>query len=263
MLTVKNLPFNNVVATGVASLELPIGMTYNKIIFKMTGTTFARSHITRVVAKLNGKIFYDIDATNLQVLNAYKEGASDVDYFVLDFSEKTAKTVGGMMSGVIGTGAGVNSFILELTIAGATAPILESWSVVSDPTPLFLLCGLIQHTATFSAAGEFPIVLPHGAESQHLVKRVYFFHSNLTALEVKKNGVVIFESMDVDTNAYIQTDYGKTPASGLFVVDYTANNNLKEVLDIGTAQSMQYNVTVSAADTVKVYSEIIGTLNSI
>ena len=263
MLTIKNLPFLNVVGSGVASLELPVGMTYNKLIFKMSGTTFARTHITRVVCKLNGKIFYDIDATRLQLINSYKEGASDTAYFVIDFTEKEAKTVGGMQAGGIGTATGVTSFIIEITIAGATAPVLESWSMISEPMPLTLITGLLHHTATFSAAGTFPIVLPHGRESEHLIKRVFFFHSLLTEVLVKKNGVVIYDALDEDTAAFISKDFQKTPAANMFVVDYIGNNNMKETLDISTAQSMQYDITVSGADTINVYSEILGTLTTI
>ena len=263
MLTIKNLPFLNVVASGVASLELPVGMTYNKIFFKMSGTTFARSHITRCVCKLNGKIFYDVSATRLQSINTYKNGKSDTSFFVIDFTEKEAKTIGGMQAGGIGTGEGVTNFIVELTISGATAPAIESWSMISEPMPLTLITALIHHTATFSAAGTFPIVLPHGPESKHLVKRVFFFHSNMTKVLVKKNGIIIYEALDTDTLAYIEQDFGKTPAAGMMVVDYINNDNLKEILDISTAQSMQYDITVSAADTVHVYSEILATLDSI
>ena len=135
--------------------------------------------------------------------------------------------------------------------------------MISEPLPLTLITALLHHTATFSAAGTFPIVLPHGKESQHLVKRVYFFHSNMTKVLVKKNGVVIYESLDNDTVDYIAEDFGKVPAAGLVVVDYVNNNNLKETLDISTAQSMQYDITVSASDTINVYSEVIATLGSI
>lgn len=263
MLTIKNLPFLGVVADGVASLELPPGMTYNRIYLKLGGTTFAKSNISRVVLKMNGKIFYDISGTNLDLLNDYKGMGLGDDYLCIDFIEDKAKTVGGQYIGAIGTLEGVTSFVMEITIAGATAPTLESWSEVSSPMPLGLISSLISHTATYAAAGEFPLVLPHGREAGLLIQRVLFYHSNMTELEVKKNGVIIFESMPTAVNSQIQTCYGRTPQTGLYVYDTIINNDIKQVLDTSNAQSLSYNVTVSAADTITVLTEAIADLGKI
>jgi Viral coat protein P2 N-terminal domain len=56
MLLVKNVPFTNVVGTGTATVNLPVGMSYNKIILALGGTTFTKSMITGIRVKLNGKI---------------------------------------------------------------------------------------------------------------------------------------------------------------------------------------------------------------
>jgi len=263
MLFTKNLPFLNVVADGVASLELPIGMTYNRIYLKLGGTTFAKSNISRIVMKINGKIFYDISGTNLDKLNDYKLFGLGAGYLCVDLTEANAKTIGGQYIGAIGTMQGVTSFVMEVTIAGATAPSLESWSEISSPMPLGLISSIISHTATFSAAGEFPVVLPHGKDAGLLIQRVHFFHSNMTELEVKKNGVVIFESMPTAVNDEIQTSYGRDPQAGLYVFDPIINNDVQQVLDTSTAQSLSYNITVSAADTVTILTEAIADLGRI
>jgi hypothetical protein len=263
MLTIKNLPFLGVVGDGVASLELPIGMTYNRIYLKLGGTTFAKSNISRIVLKINGKIFFDISGTNLDLLNDYKGMGLGADYLCLDFIEAKAKTVGGQYIGAIGTLEGVTSFIMEVTISGATAPTLESWSEVSSPAPMGLISTLISHTATYAAAGEFPLVLPHGKEAGLLIQRVLFYHTNMTELEVKKNGVVIFESMPIAVNSQIQTGYGRTPQAGLYVYDTIINNDVFQVLDTTNAQSLSYNITVSASDTITVLTEAIADLSKI
>jgi len=263
MITVKNLPFLGVADDGVASLELPVGMTYNRIYVKLGGTTFAKSNISRIVLKMNGKIFYDISGANLALLNSYKDMNMGTNFFCIDFIEDKAKTVGGQYIGAIGTLDGVTSFIMEITISGATDPTLESWSEVSSPMPLKLISSLISHTATYAAAGEFPLVLPHGKEAGLLIQRVLFFHSNMTELEVKKNGVIIFESMPTAVNSQIQTCYGRVPQTGLYVFDTIINNDVKQVLDTSNAQSLSYNITVSASDTVTVLTEAIADLSKI
>ena len=263
MITPKNPPFLNVVADGVASMELPIGMTYNRIYLKLGGTTFTKAMITRITLKMNGKIFYDISGTNLDLLNDYKGLGLGASFLCIDFIEDKAKTTGGQYIGAIGTLSGVTSLVMEVTIAGATAPTLESWSEVSAPMPLGLLSCLISHVATFAAAGEFPVILPHGASAGLLIQRVHFFHTYMTELEIKKNGVIIFENMPDAVNDEIQLSYGRTPQSGLFIYDAIINNDIQQVLDTSSAQSLSYNVTVTEADTLTILTEAIADISKI
>lgn len=256
----KNLPFFNVVASGVASLELELGMTYNRIILELGGTTFTKAMITDIKAKLNGKTFYNITGSRLDDVNEYRGLASDASYLTIDFVEPFAKTIGGMYGGGIGTAQGVSSFTLEVTIAGATAPTLASYSMLSAPKPLGLIMGMVHHPVTFSAAGKYPITLPYGPSAMHLIKRVHFFHTNMTQLEVKKNGVEIFEEITIAVNEFIQGEYEKVPQSGLYVYDPIVNNDLSRVVNTANATSLQFNPTVSAADTINVYAELIGLL---
>lgn len=262
MLFPKMLPFTNVVADGVASLELPIGMTYHRIILELGGTTFTKAMITNIKAKLNGKTFYEIPGTELDEINQYKGLTAAATFLTIDFTEPFAKTVGGMGGGAIGTASGVRSFTLEVTIAGATAPTLQSWAMQSEPMPLGLIMGLVHHPVTFSAGGTFPIVLPHGKEAGHLIKRVHFFHANMTALEVKKNGLVIFDEMALDIAEFIGEEYGQTWQAGLYVYDPILTRDVKRVVNTSNAQDLRFNVTVSAADTINVYAEYIGRLEN-
>ena len=262
MLFPKNLPFLDVGYNALDVQADPEGLPYNRIYLKLGGT-FTKAMATRIVLKINGKIFYDVSGTNLDLMNDYKGMGLGTDYLCIDFTEEMAKTVGGQYIGAIGTLQGVTSFVMEVTIAGATSPTLESWSEISAPMPLGLLSTLISHTVTFSAAGEFPVVLPHGRDAGLLIQRVHFFHSNMTELEVKKNGVVIFESMPTAVNSQIQTAYGRTPQSGLYVFDPIINNDIQQVLDTSTAQSLSYNVTVSGADTITILSEAIADLSKV
>jgi Viral coat protein P2 N-terminal domain len=254
---IKNLPFFNVVADGIASLEMPLGMTYNRIVLQLGGTTFTKAMIARIVCKLNGKIFYDITGSRLDLINTYRGLKQDTAHLVIDYNEPKAKTIGGMYAGAIGTASGVNAFTVEVTISGATAPTLESWSMITEPQPLGLINALVHHPVTFSAGGKFPIVLPYGPNAKHLIERVHFFHTNMTELEIKKNGIIIFEAMATAVNEFIQEDYGKVPQAGLYVYDAVVDNSMKRVLDTSNAQSLQFNTTVSAADTVDVYGEYV------
>lgn len=260
MITQKNLPFFNVVADGVASISLPLGMTYNRIVLALGGTSFTKAMITRIVCKLNGKPFYDITGTNLDKINKWRGIYDAAGYLTIDFTDRNAKTIGGEIAGAVATSEGVSSFTIEVTIAGATAPTLASWSMLSPPRPFGPVYSLIHHPVTFSAGGKFPITLPHGSEAGHQIRRVYFFNANMTSLEVKKNGLLVAEELDTGINDFIQQEYGRVPQTGLYPYDPVINNNFKNMLQTFNARTMQFNVTVSAADTVDVYAEYLANL---
>ena len=260
MIIKKNLPFFNVVGDGVASLELPLGMTYHRIALELGGT-FTKAMITNIVAKLNGKIFYEITGSRLDSINKFRGLTDSTHYLTIDFTEPNAKTLGGMNIGAIGTAEGVRSFTLEITIAGATAPTLDSYSMLTEPQSLGLIYGLISHPVTFSATGKYPVVLPHGVEAKHLIKRVYFFHTNMTTLEVKKNGLLVYEDMASAISEYLNEEYGNTWQSGLYVYNPVINRDMSRVLRTDNAQSLQFNVTVSAADTVNIYNNVLAGLD--
>lgn len=267
---IKNLPFLGVAANSVASLELPLGPTYHEILIKLGGTTFTHAQVTGIKCKLNGKTFWELTGTRLDLIVDYKGETTTTAWLPISFNEIFAKTPGGMYAGAIPTGYGVRSFTIEITIGGATAPTIESWSILSagqnmiDPKTGVAkpICGMFSHPQTYATGGEFHITLPHGKEAGHLVKRVYFFNSNMTHLSVLKDGVEIYQELaDADAD-YMTERYGRVWQSGLYVYDPIMMNDLSSVLDISGAQDLRFKVTLSAADTINVYAEYLGLLSN-
>ncbi|HYD63321.1 MAG TPA: major capsid protein P2 [Noviherbaspirillum sp.] len=262
MQLVKNLPFFNVVATGVATLALPLGMTYERIILALGGTAFTKAMITDLKVKLNGKPIWQTTGPRLDALNKYRGMATDASHLVLDFTEIYARDEVGQSLGAIGTAEGVGSFTLEVTITGATAPTLESWAVLSGPKKLGAIAKITSYNVPLAAAGKFPIALPYGKDGGSIIKRVGFFNANMTELEVKKNGLVIHDSTKA-INEFFQTENNKVPQAGLYVADFIVDNNMSGMLVTADAQSMQWNVTVSAADVITVQIEHIDMLGNL
>ncbi|HJV86923.1 MAG TPA: major capsid protein P2 [Noviherbaspirillum sp.] len=262
MQVLKNLPFFNVVETGVASLSLPLGMTYERIILELGGTAFTKAMITDLKAKINGKVVWQTTGSRLDALNKFRGLATDANHLVLDFTEIFARDEVGQSLGAIGTAQGVSTFTLEVTITGATAPTLESWSILSGPKNLGVIAKLLSYNVTIGAAGKFPVQLPYGKQGGSIIKRVGFFHANMTDLEVKKNGLVIHDTKKV-INEYFQTENKRSPQAGLYVADFIVDNNQSGMLVTADAQSMEWNVTVSAADVITVQVEYLDLLNNL
>ncbi|KAI3589316.1 hypothetical protein D9X30_4899 [Cupriavidus sp. U2] len=263
MLLVKNLPFTNVVANGIATASLPIGMSYNKIILALGGTTFTKSMITDIKVRLNGKVIFQNTGSRLDLQNQYRGLAANAAFLTIDFTEPRAKLMKEQFLGNLNTAQGVSSLTLEVTIAGATAPTLDSYAELGPPQPLGVIAKQIPFTTSFGGAGKFPFKLIDLANRGAVIKRVHFAHGgNITALEVKKNGVVIHDNVLTAVNAFWQNEYQKTAQTNLYTYDPCADNNYSNAIVTADMVSLEFNPTLGAADTVTAVIETLDLLSN-
>jgi hypothetical protein len=263
MLLVQNPPFSNVVGTGTATLSLPVGMSFNAITLALGGTTFTPSMITGVRVKVNGKIIYNETGARLASINAYRGVNESTGYLTIDFTEPRAKSMTEQYLGNINTASGVSSLAVEVDINGATAPTLASWSELGPPQALGVIAKHIPFTQAFAAAGKMPFKLIDITNRGGIVKRVGFFNTgNFSALEVKKNGIVIWQDVPTAMNSSWQTRYAKVPQTNLYEWDPCADNNYANALKTSDATSLEWNPTFSAADTVTAVLEVLDVLSN-
>lgn len=262
MLLIKNLPFTNVVANGVATVSLPVGMSYNRI-FLQLGGTFTKSMITDIKVRLNGKVIFQNTGSRLDLVNTYRKRGVSASFLVLDFVEPGAKDMAEQYIGNLNTAQGVSSLTMEVTIAGATSPTLDSWAEVGPPAPLGVIAKQVLFTTSFGGSGKFPFKLIDVANRGAIVKRVHFAHGgNVTALEVKKNGIVIHDNVTTAVNSFYQLDYGKTAQSNLYTYDPCVDDNYTNAIKTQDMVSLEFNLTTSAADTVTAVVEVLDLLGN-
>lgn len=263
MLLVHNTPFNNVSASGLATLSLPVGMTYNKVILVLGGTAFTKSMITLISVKLNGKIIYQETGARLDGINQFRGLAASANYLTIDFTEPRAKTMIEQYVGNINTASGVSSLTVEVTISGATAPTLDSYSELGPPAKLGVLAKHIPFTQSFAASGKFPMKLIDITNRGGIIKRVHFAHTgNLSQLEVKKNGIVIWENVPTAMNTFYQGEFQKTAQNNLYTYDPCADNNYANAVKTADATSLEFNPTFTAADSVTALVEVLDLLGN-
>ena len=107
----KNPSFSNVVQTGVAYCQIPLGMIINGIQIAMGGTAAdPTTDITRVVGRINTKIAFDLSAAQIESIHASKGLTATADRLYLDFNELTALNVGSMVTGAHDTSKGVTAY---------------------------------------------------------------------------------------------------------------------------------------------------------
>lgn len=262
MILVKNIAFTNVVASGVATLSLPVGMSYNRI-FLQLGGTFTKAMITDIKVKMNGKVIYQNTGSRLDVVNTYRGRAVSASFLVLDFIEPKARDAGEMYVGNLNTAQGVSSLTVEVTISGATAPTLESYSELAPPAKLGIIKKMLTFSSGFTGSGKFPFKLIDVANRGAIVVRAHFHHGGLmTALEVKKNGVGIFDNIPTAVNTFYQADNGKVAQTNVFTYDPCVDEVYINAVKTSDAVSLEFNVTTSAADTVVCTLEVLDLLGN-
>ena len=263
MLLVKNLPFTNVVAAGVASVSLPVGMSYNRIILALGGTAFTKAMITDIKVRVNGKVVIQQTGARLDLINQYRGLNAAAGFLTIDFTEPRAKVMQEQYIGNINTAKGVSSVTLEITIAGATAPTLDSYSELGPPAALGVIAKQILFTNSFAGAGKFPFKLIDVANRGALIKRVHFAHGgNMTLLEVKKNGIVIFDNIPTAVNTFYQAEFQKTAQVNLYTYDPCLDNHYTNAIRTADMLSLEFNPTFGLADTVVATVEALDLLGN-
>lgn len=269
---IKLLPFANVVATGLATCDLNnlLGYSIERIVLGLSGTTFTKSMLTGIQIKANGKVIFDTTGPRTDTRMQYRGITANAGFLTLDFAEIRSKTELGQNLGNIDTTVGLSSLKLEIQITGATAPVLTGWAEVSPPqvapeqtATRPLIAKIHNSTITIGAAGQFAVPVPHFApvDGGSIFKRIAFFSSNMTALQIKKNGIVI-EDSTAAMNSYQQNEYRKVPQAGLYMYDAVVDDNQSQILNTRNAQTMELLGTFSAGETITVEVEVLEPLGA-
>lgn len=268
--------FANVVATGTATLKLPkYLLTLCRLTLRLGGTTFTKAMISAVRLKVGSRTVWSVETqgataggTHLDRHNKYRglfDQASNlsIDFTERDFMNVVAREVGGYDMSKF-----AEDVFLEVVITGATAPTLYAIGQFTPPQganddPDQLIQKLVGVPFSVAAGGRFYIPFePRGA----LIKRVYIHFngttggattdSNLSKLEVRKNGFTLFDPQDSD-NRFIQQEFRKVPQAQMYVADFAFDNNLSGSLATGDATSLEFIGTFTATETGIAYFEVL------
>jgi hypothetical protein len=260
-------PFLNVTANNTATVNLAnlLGTSIDRITLQLGGT-FTKAQITGLRVKANAKTIFDDSGSRIDARMAYRGITAAATFLAVDFSEIRAKTIIGQKAGSLDTTAGVRQLTMEVDIGGATSPTLIGFADVSEPqigsNYQGLIAKVLNFSQSFSAAGKFPVDIGWGRRTPSLFKRLHFFGSNITAVEVKKNGISIFEDLPDALNDFIQGEYVRTPQTNCYTVDFMPAGNISDVLPVQPDLPMEYYVTLSGAATVTTVAELLDPLEN-
>jgi hypothetical protein len=283
-------PFQNVVATGVAQLTTqrlwPNTLEYISLI--LGGTTFTKAQITSLQLRLGQKPIWNLGfgntnaGTDLQLLNTFEgRGAGAATLLTLPFANPFARTPKQQYLGACDMGTvGVNNMTILVTITGATAPTLIAFAEVAPPKTLdaasnLLFRAILETPLAIPAAGTFvPFLINYGQAGGALLRRLVFATATtqLTALEIKRDGLDIFEQIPTTVFQAIQAEIEFHAPQATQVV-YDAIEDFIESKALTTVrQDSQGNISLipqqvllsnNALANYNVYADIFANLNGL
>lgn len=265
------LPFANVVNSGTATNQITPGRTLELLQLKLGGT-FTKAMITLFKLKANGRTLIEGTGTELDKINAYRGIATNAAFLdVAFFDEQMFDHLDRQVTS-FDTSQGVSNITTEVTIAGATSPVLTPILVESasqknrtgDAAPYATLVGkILRYPFSIANGGQLPVTVPFGKDSGAIIKRMHVFHGgNMTGATVKQDGLVVHESVQAE-NANMQVRSGRVPQTNVYTIDFVTDGNIRNALDTRDAKSLEWLMTFSAADNGYILVEYLDTLGNL
>lgn len=265
------LPFSNVVASGTATNQITPGRTLEVSRLKLGGT-FTKAMISMLKYKANGKVILEGTGADIDKINAYRGVATDAAYLDLFFADYAMNNELDRMVGAFDTSLGISNITQEVTIAGATAPVMtqilvesaqqkDKAGVAAPYAPL--ISKLLRYPFNISTGGKLPVNVPFGPQSGSIIKRLHVLHGgNMTGATVKEDGLVVHESLRLE-NEHEQKRFGRIPQTNVYTIDFVVDGNIRNALDTRSARSLEWLFDFSAADTGTVYVEYLDPLGNL
>lgn len=270
-LTRYGLPFSNVVASGTATNQITPGRTVENFRLKLGGT-FTKAMINLLRIKANGKTIIEGTGTQLDMINAYRGESTNAAFLDVQFADYKMLAEIDRMVGAFDTSIGIQNITTEVTIAGATAPVLTPILVESanqkapsgEVAPFAgLMSKILSYPFNVSTGGKLAVNVPFGPQSGAIIKRFHVFHGGqMTGATVKQDGLVIHESVTAE-NQFDQTKAGRVPQSNVYTIDFVLDGNIKKALDTRDARSLEWLLDFSAASSGTVLVEYIDPLGNL
>lgn len=270
----KGLPFANVVANQTATLQISPGRTLEGIELYVAGTGLTLATIGLIRLKANGKTFLEATGTQLDKLArfqgiTYPAASATVVFLPIMFTEIFGRDAVDEMVGAFDTSQGIVNITAEMTLGAATtitacdAYLLESAPQASQIAPV--MTKLLRYPYAVSAGGQLSIPIPFGPVSGAIIKRIHIEQnvaSNVTAVTIKENGVVVHETVKAVNDSHNQL-FRAANQTNWYSIDFMMDENLKNCMDTRQDRTLELLPTLAAADSGYVLVEYLDTLGNL
>lgn len=273
-LTRYGLPFSNVVATGTATSQVTPGRTLENFQLKLGGTALTKAMVSLFRMKANGKTIIEGTGTQIDKINAYRgTGTTNAGFLDVYFTDYCLNNELDRQVGAFDTSVGIANITTEVTIAGATAPVLtpilvESAAQKSKQGEMLpfapLISKVLRYPYNIATGGKLPVTVPFGPQNGAIIKRLHVLSNNglMTGATVKQDSLVIHESIKAE-NEFMQTRHGRVPQANMYTIDFVIDGDIKKALDTRDARSLEWLFDFSGADSGDVIVEYLDPLGNL
>lgn len=271
-------PFNPLSLGTKATLAVPRWMmTLARVVLSFpTGSAITKATISEIVVKVGARVvFGPISGAALDKINKFKGIYDDAYHLSIDFTERDGLTVGAKEIGGYDIPAleGDDIFVEVTNSAGAGTVNLSAYGgftalQFNPKQPNNRRSQLVHKLLSYvipSNGGTRVTWTPNfrGAE----VKRIHFAYTgtdwtatadgNLKQVEVKKNGVAVWDRIPCNINRFIQQEHQKVPQAKTYALDFVHDNVHSATLKTRDARSLEFNIDLTANDTITAFVECL------
>jgi hypothetical protein len=273
-ITRYGLPYSNVVAAGTATNQVTPGRTLENFQLKLGGTTLTKAMVSLFKMKANGKVIVESTGTELDKINAYRgAGTTNAAFLDVYFADYSLNNELDRMVGAFDTSVGIANITTELTITGATAPVVTPILFEAAAQKLKtgemapfapLISKFLRYPFAMATGGKLPLTVPFGPNNGAIIKRLHVVTNGglMTGATVKQDGLVVHESVKAE-NEFIQVRHGRVPQTNFYTIDFVVDGDIKKALDTRDARSLEWLFDFSAADSGNVIVEYLDPLGNL
>jgi hypothetical protein len=250
-----------------------MGLKYfNLILNKTSGTIDWETHLTNIKLYLNGRLFWDLSAVDLNKLNEYY-GMVDsgttvqvIPFELWDMMDQTPKESTAINTLVPGPDKKmIEAVRLELTFASATNPVIE---VTADVAPSTVegpgaVRRLFKATETPAGAAEYSYInwITPSSELQ-FIRAIYLAMSanDITRIRVLGPDGTEYQNWATAALDYWATEAGRVATLWNGVADFCLSNTPNGLYDTLKCGKPEFKITFDGAGTLTALIDAIGTI---
>ncbi len=222
--------FNGSSANGYSgrfNMQLPAGITYKEI--TLHGTNLNNDQIRRVTLSMNGDSLIDVTGSILRMIQRFKSDYIEDSKWIIPFTDFSMTTQEGQNLTSLVTLPGEN-IVLEIETDAPTQDQIDNGSVASIRAEGILGVSQLQRLTVprlyrdvmnGGVAGENRFknfVNQNKTTNPVRIRRTHMFDESIRNLEIKRNGITLFDKTLADQN-YSLRRFGKTPQAGIYHFD--------------------------------------------
>lgn len=250
-------PQNVVTGGGRVTMNLPLGLSYDQVVLKLTNITNAQ--ITNIKVIAGAKTLWEIETgTRLAQLNSFYNRPESAGFLTFWFYRPELATEEERMLTTLGT-LDIPSLTIQFDLAGAvTNPAIEAYAVRRAAAPLGLITKIKEFPTTFATSGRQDIDnIPRGAR----ISAFHMFKADVSNVELEINngtGAGKLVEMSKTVLEAIQKQYGRVPVTASAThVDLNLLGKLIQLMPTHNLKDMRLKPTIDTSGALTTVVEYI------